>query len=65
MLSDANKRTSNSYYLRHKVLADFNLELGNLEDASSHLLRAQLTRKESEQKFLEQKLERCEAKSFV
>jgi RNA polymerase sigma-70 factor (ECF subfamily) len=56
-----NKKLIASYYLWHAVLADFNLELGNHQEASEHLLKAlELTRVESEQRFLTRKLERCE-----
>lgn len=56
-----NKKPIRSYYLLHAVLADFNLELGNLQEASDHLLKAlSLTRLESEQTFLRRKLRRCE-----
>jgi len=56
-----NKKPISSYYLLHAVLADFNLELGNLWAASDHLLKAlELTHVESEQAFLTRKLKRCE-----
>ena len=35
-----NKKPISSYYLLHAVLAEFNLELGNLQEASDHLLKA-------------------------
>ena len=34
-----NKKQMNSYYLRRAVLIDFNRELGNLQEASDHLLK--------------------------
>jgi RNA polymerase sigma-70 factor (ECF subfamily) len=56
-----NKKAISSYYLLHAVLADFNLELGNLQEASDHLLKAlELTHVESERAFLARKLTRCE-----
>ena len=35
-----NQKQINSYYLLHAVLAEFYLELGNLDEVSSHLLKA-------------------------
>ena len=56
-----NKKQISSYYLLHAVLAEFNLELGNLHSASEHLSKAiELTNAESEQAFLSRKLKRCE-----
>ena len=56
-----NKKPISSYYLLHAVLADFNLELGNLQEASDHLLKAlDLTQLEAEHAFLTRKLRRCE-----
>jgi predicted RNA polymerase sigma factor len=55
-----NKKTMSSYYLLHAVLADFNFDLGNLQQARDHLLKAlELTHVESEKQFLTRKLRRC------
>jgi RNA polymerase sigma factor (sigma-70 family) len=56
-----NTKAISSYYLLHAVLADFNFDLGNLQDALDHLLKAlELTQVKSEQAFLTGKLKRCE-----
>lgn len=56
-----NKKSISSYYLLHAVVAEFNLELGNQQEASDHLLKAlELTHVESERRFLMRKLKRCE-----
>lgn len=55
-----NKSISN-YYLLHAVLAEFENQLGNFQDASIHLGKAlELTMLESERSFLRGKLAECE-----
>ena len=52
----------NLYYLLHAVRAEFEARLGNIEAAANHLRKAiRLTDLESEQAFLERKLEKWQA----
>jgi len=56
-----NKGSLGSYYLLHAVLAEFQIELGNFQEAAAHLGRAlNLTTLESERIFLASKMQYCE-----
>lgn len=56
-----NRQSLDSYYLRYAVLAEFEIQLGNLTVAAQHLQKAiHLTEIKSEQLFLSNRLAECE-----
>jgi RNA polymerase sigma-70 factor (ECF subfamily) len=60
-----NPQTLESYYLLYAVLAEFEMQLGNLPAAAAHLRKAiQLTEIKSERALLARRLSECEAEDY-